>query len=884
MKAFYCVGTHWDREWYEPFQEFRMWLVELIDEVMDLMERDPEYKCFHLDGQAIVLEDYLEIRPEQRDRLTRFLRDRRLLVGPWYNLPDEWLISGESFVRNLMKGIRICRDFGVAPMRFAYTPDQFGHVAALPMIMAGFGLPCGICWRGTQDETHPAQFVWVGPDGSRMVTHKLKDKGGYDPFRMHVRNPVRDADFSDASIKDHFDPYLDIEKNRAHAPLMLMLDAVDHQRPDPEMPRLLKLLRDRYPDVEFVWGSLEEYGQEMLRHADALPERTGELRMPCRTADRTYQYLIVHTLSSRYPIKRRNGECQALLEKWAEPLALFQMLDGGAPTLRYLDRAWTHLMKNHPHDSICGCSIDQVHRDMRYRFDQCEMIGDGLVRRAVAHVGAASVDDDAWKNLVVHNPLPFRRKEIVDIAIPFPTDYADKTGFAFIDGLATSERLNKFHLLNAAGDRIPYQHARIDRGVAFKHLNAAGRKHTAHADVYHLSLELDLPPCGHTTLRVEGTHDATRTFGSLRTGPLSASNGVIALQVHHDGTASLRLETSGRAFDGLFCYEDCGDSGDGWTRGPLSDDVVFRTPGNSVATAIEEDGPLRTVFRVERELLLPRRIDKPHYRRSDDRVSLRVTDFLRIDKHPPCLRVRTILRNTVRDHRLRVLFPSGVSADRSFAETPFAVVERDVAIPPETAHWQERVNPETAFTSYFGVQDARGGLAVLSPWGLHEYEVMQTPERALALTLFRATAQTAGTSGEPDGELLEEMTFDYQLWPFAAPFDPVRAWRLVAAQQAGVRAHSAAKPPEDRSFLALEHGLAVVTAIKPAHDERAGVVRLWNPTDAPVEELIRLGAPVAEAHLCNLNEEPLTPITLSDSGIPVPVPPRGLATVLFKWR
>src|SRR5690606_24401899 len=105
MKAYYCVGTHWDREWYEPFQEFRMWLVETIDDVMRRLETDPQFKSFHLDGQTIMLEDYLAMRPEERERLIGHLKARRLHAGPWYNLPDEWLVSGESLIRNLMKGI-----------------------------------------------------------------------------------------------------------------------------------------------------------------------------------------------------------------------------------------------------------------------------------------------------------------------------------------------------------------------------------------------------------------------------------------------------------------------------------------------------------------------------------------------------------------------------------------------------------------------------------------------------------------------------------------------------------------------------------------------------------------------------------------------------------
>lgn len=885
MKAFFINGTHWDREWYEPFQEFRMWLVETIDEAMELMERDPEYKCFHLDGQTIVLEDYLYVRPEQRERLTRHMREGRLLVGPWYNLPDEWLISGESFVRNLMKGARICREFGVPPMQFAYTPDQFGHIAALPMIMAGFDVPAGICWRGTQDETHPAQFVWVGPDGSRMVTHKLRDHGGYNPFRLQARDPIKEAGYTDESFRQHFEPYFDAEKKRSPVSLVLLVDAVDHQRPDPEIPKLLRTLRERYSGVEFVWGTLEEYGREMLKHAASLPERTGELREPSRAQDRAYQYLIAHTLSSRYPIKKRNGQCQALMEKWTEPLALFEMMNGGQPTLSYLDRAWTYLMKNHPHDSICGCSIDQVHRDMRYRFDQCELIGDGVVRRAMTQIAAGSAEPESWKNIVVHNSLPFARKGVFDVTIPFPVDFGDKAGFAYIDALATSERVNKFRLTSHDGSIIPFQLVRIERGMAAKSLEPNGRKQHWTADHYHLAVEMELPPCGYTGLRVEGTQEATRNFGTLRTGPMAASNGEISVDVKPNGTVSLHHIGSGREFAGLFCYEDCGDSGDGWTRGPLVDDIVYRTPGNCVATAIEEDGPLRTVFRIEREFLLPRRIERPHFNRSKDRTRLEVTDWLFMEKGSPCLRVRTRIENAVRDHRLRVLFPTNVAAAQSFAETPFAVVERDIAIPVETAGWHERVCPEKAFTSFFGVQDECGGLALLSPWGLHEYEVTETHERSLALTLFRATFQTVATSGEPDGELIEEMVFEYELWPFAGELDPCAASRLVAARQAGIRTHTTDTTPKPRSFLRVEPGIAVVTAIKPAHEVRGGAVRLWNPTARPLQETLYPGLAVQEAHRCNLNEVPKESLAIGDDGgIPVDVPAGGLATVVFTWK
>lgn len=881
MKAFYCSGTHWDREWYEPFQTFRAWLVDVIDDAMDLLERDPEYRCFHLDCQTVVFEDYLEIRPEQRDRLIRHLKEGRLVAGPWYNLPDEWLVSGESLIRNLLRGARVCREMGFAPPSFCYTPDQFGHIAALPMIAAGFGFRAGLVWRGTQDETHPALFTWVGPDGSRMITFKLMDDGGYVPFRAKVREPVKRAGHTDASYRESFELWFEAEQARTTAPLVLLLDAGDHDRADPETPAILARLRTLYPDIEFVWDNIGEFGEEMLRHAECAPEYAGELRMPARTPERRWQYLIVHTISSRYPLKQRNDRCQALLEKWAEPYALFEGMAGGAPILRYLDKAWEYLLRNHPHDSICGCSIDQVHRDMLYRFDQAEGIAENVVNRAFARIASSSAEDAALTHIVVHNPLPFSRRGVFDITLPFQPGWPH----CYVDGLSSGEPINRFRVIRDDGSAAPYQLIRIDRGVESKRLDRDGRgKIRAGEDWYRVAVELDLPPCGYTGLRVEPTTDANRCVKGLLDGPLTAGNGLITFQLHSDGSGTLTHASSGQIFSGLFFYEDCGDAGDGWTRGQLVDDIVFRSPGTRCTPAVVENGPLRTTFRVERELDLPNGMDRRTWRRSESRTPLRVVDHISIMKDAPYVRVHTTVQNTCKDHRLRVLFPTDARADASFAETPFAVVERPIAIPAGTATWHERINPEKPFTTYFGVQDGRRGLAVLAPFGLHEYEVADDRRRTIALTLFRSTFKTVATSGEPDGELLGEMSFDYALLPFSGAFDPVAAARIVAEMQAGVRTHCADELPGARSFLEQVQRAVVLTALKPAADGKGGIVRLWNPGSVEVVETLRFGQPVASAALCDLNEKSIEPIALEDGhAVRVTVPAGGLTTLRFTW-
>ena len=186
---FIVPHTHWDREWYAPFEYFRLQLAGVVDEVIDVLERDPSFASFTLDGQAIVLEDYLEIRPENETRLRALLAAGRIEVGPSYVLPDEFLVGAESLVRNLLIGRAVCRRFGAEPSGVGYLPDSFGHPLQLPQVLAGFGLRSFIFSRGMGDQLDEigVVFRWRAPDGSEVLAfQQLADYGNFAS--------VRDAD------------------------------------------------------------------------------------------------------------------------------------------------------------------------------------------------------------------------------------------------------------------------------------------------------------------------------------------------------------------------------------------------------------------------------------------------------------------------------------------------------------------------------------------------------------------------------------------------------------------------------------------------------------------------------------------------------------------
>ena len=273
--------THWDREWYLTHEQFRFRLVALVDRLLDLLDADPNYKYFHLDGQTIVLEDYLEIRPEQEPRLRKAIEAGRILIGPWYVMPDEFLVSGESLIRNLLRGHRISRQFGT-PMPVGYLPDLFGHVGQMPQIWRQFGLDNTILWRGFGGVN--AEYWWDAPDGSRLLMMHLPPEGYCNATRI-----VFDPDEMMARAKEK----VDYERGRTRTGQALLMNGVDHVEPHTAIPTLIERL-SAIPDQRAIHSTLPDYVAAV---------RTGRRTRQARARDHRRRAAQRHRL--RQPAARR---------------------------------------------------------------------------------------------------------------------------------------------------------------------------------------------------------------------------------------------------------------------------------------------------------------------------------------------------------------------------------------------------------------------------------------------------------------------------------------------------------------------------------------------------------------------------------------------------
>ncbi|MGI9590760.1 MAG: alpha-mannosidase, partial [Myxococcota bacterium] len=343
--------THWDREWYRTHEEFRYRLVQLLDGLLDLLEGDPGFPHFTLDGQTIVLDDYLEVRPEARERLERLIRAGRLLIGPWTVLPDEWLVSGEALVRNLRLGLRRAAELG-GGMRLGYVPDQFGHVGQLPQLFAGFGLEGAALWRGVGAEVDRTLFRWQASDGTELLTVYL----------IHGYGNAAHLPLDPEPLAARLRALIAAQKPHAAVPSLLLMNGSDHLEPQPGLPRALAELE--LEDATLELGSLPGYFARARAEAQAssLPQHRGELRSGLRCP------LLAGCASARLPQKRADFLNDRLLTRYLEPRAAWLGELGGDPDPGMLERAWRLALENHPHDSICGCSVDAVHDQMDTRF------------------------------------------------------------------------------------------------------------------------------------------------------------------------------------------------------------------------------------------------------------------------------------------------------------------------------------------------------------------------------------------------------------------------------------------------------------------------------------------------------------------------------------
>ncbi|WP_370452243.1 alpha-mannosidase [Cohnella sp. AR92] len=910
-KAHVISHSHWDREWYMPFELHRLKLTGLMDQLIELLERNEGFESFHLDGQTIILEDYLAIRPEQEERIRQLVQAGKLIIGPWYVLQDEFLTSGEANVRNLMIGHRDAAKFG-SVTRIGYFPDSFGNMGQAPQLLTQAGIRTAVFGRGVKPtgannqvvdgasfESPYSEMWWRSPDGSSVLGILFAN---WYHNGMEIPTDPEEA-------RRYWQDRLAKAGQYASTRHLLFMNGCDHQPVQADLADALATAREVCPDTEFIHANFVDYIEAVREEIpDNLATVEGELR-----SQRTDGWgTLVNTASARNYIKQANQLGQTLLEKVAEPLASWAAQYGSAYPHAQLEYAWRKLMQNHPHDSICGCSVDEVHREMMMRFDQSRQVAQAIAESASREL-AALFDTSVFAKFngaipfTVFNTSGWERSGTVEIELETDrreVDYAlVKELAAELRGLPSLEGV----VLNDRGDAVSA--SVIDWGFQFNYDLPGDRFRVPYyARRLRIALQVsDIPRLGAALFafvpqqRVIDQEEAApnvKAAEAIAPHP-TLENDRIHILVHSDGSWTLTDKLSGRIYPHLGVYEDVGDIGSEYTFRQPEGEEPRTTRGVTATITSLERSDRRTVVEIVHAWSIPAGADERlleeirsltpiterQAQRRQDEVPLVIRTTLTLDAEAQGVAVRTSFDNQAADHRLRVLLPSGIDTDLHRVDSVF-----EVAVRPNkpAAEWTNPSNCQHQ-QAFVEIGDGQGGLTIANR-GLNEYEVLRDESNTVAITLLRAVGELGdwGVFPTPEAQCLGEHNCEYVVIPHAGGSDRERSFQLAYQSQVPWTAVQTGVHPgplqSGDSLVSWQSVSAALTAVKARQEDGALVMRWFNMTDASSE--LRLSSPGnAVWHRSNILEETLVPVEASrDGGLAVDVQPYEIVTLCLKSK
>lgn len=924
--------THWDREWRYSMWQTRFMLVEVMDELIDNLESG-KYKSFLMDGQVAPILDYLEIRPEKKARLQKLVSAGQIEIGPWYTLPDEFPVDGEALVRNLLWGDRLGREVGGC-LKAGYTSFGWGQTAQLPQIYKGFGIDVAFIGKRVNKQRAPqSEFLWQAPDGTELITTRFGDAGRQN-FYFHVhltslfgmdhfspdwcyrwdQNAIiyhrADRDFYEQDMNrldmpqnwhpEMITPEL-IEKvwattdESAIAEDRIMMDGCDYVGSQKFLPEMIERLNAVDPDGSRVWKqtSLSEFVKIMQEKID--PQKLslveGELR------DGPVVSMTGNALMTRNYLKFLNKKAQNLLVRFAEPLSVLASMQGAEFPEKMMSLSWKNLLESHPHDSINGVTQDVTADDVKARLGQSielsQAIGDHALKQLVKNIDMSGFDKEDVL-LAVFNPLPYPRNELVEAWVDVPFDYRHNEFLLLVN--------EGIHIFDSQGNPVDTQWISAEEegvsSIQEVHTRTFPFYNKRHRVVFDAGM---IPACGYRIFRL-GREDESRgdsqhadlwsRTSDILKAPNVMENEHLGVKFNSNGTFDLTDKQQDRTFHNLNYYEDAAEHGDYWVNKRAMNVQTHNSLCCNGRLWTEESGPLQATIASEVTMQIPSAAVIDEQRRGEQIVDMVIRTFVTLKAKSSQVDVRVEFENRHKDHTLRVMLPTGLEkADHAFVGGHFNVEKRSICPqgPPDGGYWVDMARlPHDKFVD---VGDGDNGIAVLNDC-LVEYEVGNTPQRVLGLTLLRAVRNGVCTemrswtyfNNQDGGQCLGKHTVNYAIRPHKGDWldanIPLHADLFnCEVRPVQTRQHEGTLPPHQSSFVEVKNPIIRFSALKKCHDNENYILRLYNPTDTPQDCGIKLGCRLSKAWLCDLNENRLQEIKVSGSQIKMVFEPKKIKTI-----
>lgn len=734
MKTAHIIShTHWDREWYLPYESHHMRLIMLIDQLLHAIDTDPDFKSFHLDGQTICIDDYLQVKPQNRERLMNAIENGKIKIGPWYILQDAFLTSAEANVRNGYYGDIDCQRYG-SKNSVGYYPDTFGIYSQAPQLMRELEIDNMIFGRGVTT-TGFNNEVSNGFE-SKYSEMLVKSSSGSDVLGILFANWYSNGNeipVDRAEAKIYWDQKLADCEQYTNLNHLLFMNGCDHTPYQSDVTAAIKVANELYPNIEFKQSSFDEYLKAVNAEVEkeTLTEISGELTSQMTDG----LYTLVNTASSRINQKINNATLQDTYEFVVEPLSALYSDDYMHSEIEY---GWKKLMQNHPHDSICGCSVDSVHSTMDARFEDSKNVAKHIINRTLIKT-AEKLGGNEKIAFTVFNP-----SEIANTKHQFIVEYArQEFGSNFRRARDNMKQLTVPSLKLVDEDGNDLNAAITDIGIGFDYyLPDEKFRRPYYSRNVNVEFNYKFDKIGHQTFYiVEGETEKKSNVSE----PYILENENLLIHLDNTGSFVVTNKQTGKTQTNLLEIYDQGDIGNEYMFGAIKEDTLITLGELSNLEVCDTNsmqvrklsGNIEIPISAD-ELLQTEQLEIIEYntrnaKRSNEMVSVPITIEYQLDQFDTGVKVKVRIENKAKDHRIRARFTLNNNLSYHYADSAFEIVKRNNE-PLET--WKNSSNDQR-LAKFVKLTNGIDNLFVATN-GLHEYEVK---DNYVDITLLRCTGE-----------------------------------------------------------------------------------------------------------------------------------------------
>jgi len=857
MKTLHIIPhTHWDREWYMPFEKHRIRLVQLMDDLIDLLEARPEYPTYHLDGQYIVIQDYLEVRPERKERLMKLIQEKRIHIGPWYVLQDEYLTSGEANIRNLLLGIQLSSKLG-EPIKVGYFPDSFGNISQAPQILQGFDIKTAVFGRGLnslgpnnqivkQNGINESELIWKSPDGSEVFAILFANW-----YHNAMELPIEEV-----ALKKRLEEIVEKTEQFATTNQLLGMNGCDHQPIQKNLPDVIKEAQNLLPDVLVTFSDFPKYIEHVKEQNPVLKTHIGEI-----TGQYTNGwYLLISTASTRIYTKQLNQKAQSILQYHAEPLASIYHMMYSVDLRHLLKHNWLKLMENHPHDTICGCSNDRTHEDMVTMLKRSIDISEGIIDTS----WNAMTELSGEKKLILFNPLATKVNQLVKIEVDFPLE----------------QEVSQFYVKDRSGRALITNITHIGETFTYSLPDDSFRK-ASYVNRYVVEVVADLKEgYGFEEYRIAyGKQVESSAF--LFDGKHLESD-TVKLTFHENGTFDLWDKKLKVMQKNNNLYEDAGDIGNEYEFVEAKDNKRITSGNGSSSISLVQNDKLKATVLVKNLLQLPAK--REGNKRTNLTKPFLIETTYTVYHHTRRVDISVAMDNQIEDHRVRALFDMHEPLDFIEAEGQFDLVKR------QTVPWEGWENPSNLqrFESMLIAKNSSHGMIIASR-GIHEYEVLLEKRNLVGLTLLRSIGELGdwGVFKTPDAQCkgMQYAQYSIELFVDDVSYEESLSNGYSYVHQPVLGMYKAFKKDINpyQGLISLDGKQVFQSAIKSHETKQNIIFRFYSLYDQKQNVSIRLGKCFKKAYMSNLSEERKYALPIKDGEIILPCKAKEIITIELEY-